>query len=291
MKFIVDFQNEKYIEEYEVDGFIINSSLYSCFNGVCYELEDINRLTRLIKKYNKDVYINVDRIIQEDEIELLKEFLNKLETYDYLIYSDIAFLNIFDDYNKLIYDPKTLVASSYEKNIWEELNIKSFIANELSIDELILMKDKTKLNLMVYGYHQMMYSYRPLLSLYKEFIKENNNLVLDSDLTNEILYLKEELRDDKYLVYQSNHGTFVYTSYIYAFFKELIEFKDYLDIVRFNSFNINEEKMIEVIKLYRQLFNNSDVNELYQQLLMIEKNISSGFLTKSSVLLKGDSDE
>ena len=285
MIFITDLQNEKYIDDYKVDGFIINSSLYSCFNGVTFDLLDINRLSKTIKEKNKLVLINVDRIIQENELNDLKEFINNLECYDYLIYSDISFLNFYNDYEKLIYDPKTLVASSYEKNVFDEMGIKSFVANELSYDELNKMSLNTNLNLMVYGYHQMMYSFRPLLTLYNEFMNG------DKDLLNKLFYLKEELRDDKYLVYQSNHGTFVYTSYIYAAFKELVSLKESLGFVRFNSFNIDEEKMIRVIDLYKLLFVNENSDELYNKLCAIDSNISSGFLKQESVLLKGGSDE
>jgi len=287
MIFITDLQDEKYIEEYNVDGFIINSSLYSCFNGKTYDLQNINRVSKIIKQKNKLVLINVDRIIHENEIDDLKVFINNLEYYDYLIYSDICFLNIFneDEYCKLIYDSKTLVASSYEKNIYNDLNIKSFIANELSINEIEKMSINTDINMTVYGYHQMMYSYRPLLSLYSEFINS------DINLKNKLFYLKEELRDDKYLIFQSDHGTFIYTSYIYSAFSELIRVKDKLGFIRFNSFNIDEEKMIKVIDLYHLLFDDGDVNQLYEKLKEIDNNINSGFLKQGSVLLKGGCDE
>ena len=128
----------------------------------------------------------------------------------------------------------------------------------------------------------MMYSFRPLLSLYNEFVQGNK------DLVGKLFYLKEELREDKYLVFQSNKGTFVYTSYIYAAFKELLSFRNALDFVRFNGAFIEEGKMIKVIELYHRLFNCEEVNELYNKLIEIESNIDSGFLKESSILLKGD---
>ncbi len=282
MIFITDLQNEKNITEYNVDGFILNSSLYSCFNGSKYSLEEINKLSTLIKSVNKKVYINIDAIITEDMVEGLEDFINSLEYFDYLIFSDFALLNIEKDYSKLIYDPKTLVASSYEKSIFDELKINAFIANELSEDEIREISKNTLINMMVYGYHQMMYSYRPLLSLYNEFVNG------DKDLVNNLFYLKEELREDKYLVYQSDKGTFVYTSYIYAAFRELIKLKDRLNIVRFNGAFIEESKIKKVIDLYHELFNDRNVEELYQKLIEIESNIDNGFLKEGSVLLKGD---
>ena len=282
MKFIVDLQNENNMSEYNVDGFILNSSLYSCFNGVTYSLDEINRISKKVKKLNKLVLINLDAIIEETDISSLKEYVNSLEEYDYIIFSDMAFVNMAIETNKLFYNPNTLVASSYEKSIFDEMGINSFIANELSEDEIMSISKKTKINMMVYGYHQMMYSFRPLLSLYNEFVQENK------DLVGKLFYLKEELREDKYLVFQSNKGTFVYTSYIYAAFKELLSFRNALDFVRFNGAFIEKEKMIKVIELYHRLFNCEEVNELYNELIEIESNIDSGFLKESSILLKGD---
>lgn len=281
MKFITDLQNENKILEYNADGFILNSSLYSCFNGVTFSLEEINRISKVLKDNNKIVFVNMDAIIEETQISALRKYINKLENYDYIIFSDMAFINIIDDKSKLFYNPSTLVASSFEKSVFDAMGINSFIANELSEEELKSISNKTNINMMVYGYHQMMYSFRPLLSLYNEFVNGNK------DLVNKLFYLKEELREDKYLVFQSNKGTFVYTSYIYAAFKELLGFKDKLNFIRFNGAFIDENKMIEVIELYHQLFNDGDANILYQKLKNIEGNINSGFLKGSSVLLKG----
>ena len=282
MKFIVDLQNENNMSEYNVDGFILNSSLYSCFNGVTYSLDEINRISKKIKKLNKLVLINLDAIIEETDVSTLKEYVNSLEEYDYILFSDMAFLNMAIEKNKLFYNPSTLVASSYEKSVFDEMGINSFIANELSEEELKSISTKTKLNMMAYGYHQMMYSFRPLLSLYNEFVEG------DKDLVDKLFYLKEELREDKYLVFQSNKGTFVYTSYIYAAFKELLTFRNNLNFVRFNGAFIEEEKMVKVIELYHRLFNDEDADELYNKLKEIESNIDSGFLKESSILLKGD---
>lgn len=283
MKFIVDLQNEKNITEYNVDGFILNSSLYSCFNGVSFSLQDINRISKKIKENGKLVFVNMDAIIEETEVDSLKEYINMLECFDYIIFSDMAFLSIMNDKSKLFYSPNTLIASSFEKSVFDEMGIKSFIANELSEDELKSISSRTELNMMAYGYSLMMYSFRPLLSLYNEFVNG------DRDLVNKLFYLKEELRNEKYLVYQSKKGTFVYTSYIYAAFKELLSFKDKLEFIRFNSVFIDEEKMIQIIELYHKLFEFEDVDVLYEKLKEIEGNINSGFLKESSILLKGAS--
>lgn len=281
MKYITDLQNENKLLEYNVDGFILNSSLYSCFNGVTFNLDEINRISKILKQNNKLVLINMDAIIEETQVEDLKKYIDLLDNYDYIIFSDIAFLNIVNDRSKLFYSPNTLVASSFEKSVFDEMNIKSFIANELSEEEIKNISKKTDINMMVYGYSQMMYSFRPLLSLYNEFVNGDKNLV------NNLFYLKEELRDEKYLVYQSKKGTFVYTSYIYAAFNELLSFKESLNFIRFNGMFIDDDKIIKVIDLYHKLFEEENIEQLYEKLKEVEGNINSGFLKESSVLLKG----
>jgi hypothetical protein len=103
-------------------------------------------------------------------------------------------------------------------------------------------------------------------------------------LENELLFLKEELRDDFYKIYQGDQGTFIYTPYIYTLFEELLELKDSIDYIRINGMFLEEQTVIKVLDCYFKLLKGELVTK--ESLKQINANISSGFLMNQSILLK-----
>ena len=74
-------------------------------------------------------------------------------------------------------------------------------------------------------------------------------------------YLKEELRDELYPCVETEHGSFIYSDYIYNAISILDEIKDSVNLARVSLDSFNEGKE------------------------------SIGFLSGSSILLKGGKDE
>lgn len=290
MKVYVDLKRNANIDEYLCDGFIASSQEFSCYNDDSYSLEEVLSLKEKVKKSDKEIILNIDRIITEDDLDNLICYLEKvINEFDYFIFSDMSIRYFFEEKgmtDKLIYDPKTLVASSNELNINQKDNLKVILANELSFDEVkeICNESIDKVNLCVFGYHQMFYSKRNLISLYKEFFNIND------ELKNKKLYLKEELRNEFYPIYESDKGTFIYTDYLYCVFTELLEIKNNLGFIRIGGMFIDEEKYKKIVSMYHRLFLNENPNLLYDELKEIEPNLSKGFLLNKSVLLKGAED-
>lgn len=290
MKVYVDLKRNANIDEYLCDGFIVPSCEFSCYNDDAYSLEEILSLKEKVKRSGKEIILNIDRIITEDDLDNLVCYLEKvLYEFDYFIFSDMSIRYFFEEkgmIDKLIYDPKTLVASSNELNINSKNNLKVILANELSFDEIkeICNKSIDKVNLCVFGYHQMFYSKRSLISLYKEFFNING------ELKNKKLYLQEELRNEFYPIYESDKGTFIYTDYLYCMFSEILEIKEKLGFIRINGMFIDEKKYKKIVSIYHRLFLNEDPSLLFDELKEIDSNLSKGFLLNKSVLLKGAED-
>ena len=291
-KIYVDLKREANLSEYKCDGFIINSSEFSCYNGETFSLEEALELKELVKKENKIVILNIDMIISEDDLEALLEYLDKTyKEFDYFIYSDMAIRYYFEEkniVNKLIYNPQTLVASSSELTRYYESGINVLLANELSYEEIEKICDMcgSYINLEVYGYHQMFYSKRKLISLYNKFFS------LNKDLHDKELSLKEELRNEFYPIYESNKGTFIYTDYIYCMFDELLKIVDKVNFIKINGVFIEENDYCKVVSLYNRLLNEREnVSILYEELKRINSNLSKGFLLNKSILLKVNENE
>ena len=286
MKLLVDLKSIQNIDKYNADGYIASSYDYSCHNDKCFTFEELKQISEYAAKNNKTFVVNIDRIIEEDELSLVKEYIDKLLELkiDYFIYGDFSILRYFQSKNltnKLIYDPKTMITNYLEASFHN--NFKSLVAinNELTLGEIKNVIKANNTVMEVYGFHQMFYSRRQLLSNYSKFKNE------DRDLENKKLVIFEEKRDqDEYPIYESKNGTFIYTSFIYCLFKELSELNE-LKYIRINSSFLEEVKVIKIVDLYSELLKDfGKADELYKELELVDKRIDSGFLYKKSVVLK-----
>ena len=184
-------------------------------------------------------------------------------------------------YSKLIYDPKTLVCTKEELEV---IPTEAFISSELSLKEIEDFKNANKsFAIDAFGYRQMMYSRRPLLSLVLPKGKAKCNKLYD---------LVEETRFDRYKIYETkrnkdNYGTFVYNKGIYCLFNELKDFNN-ISFIRLNGMFL-KDAIIEVSKEYYNLINDLECN--FENILKILKDnnleLDNPFLNRESVLLKG----
>ena len=285
---ITDYQSNKSLN-LKVDCLIINSNLYSTFNGKTFSLSEIIDLVPIIKTNNYQVIINCDRIIPENEVLNFKKFINKILklNVDYIIYSDYSILSFVSKeyYDNLIYDPKTLVCTKEELEV---IPTKSFISSEISLDEIKNFNDANKSYCLdVFGYRQMMYSRRPLLSLCLPKGKVKSNVLYD---------LSEETRDERYKIFETkrnryNYGTFVYNKGIFCIFDQLKDLKN-ISLIRLNSMFL--EDIIDIIsEEYYKLVHNLDSN--FETILKVlddnKYTVDNTFLNRESVLLKEGNNE
>ena len=289
-KIFADLKKDLNVNDYNCDGIIVHSEEFSCYNDDKFSFAKLEEVAKLIKENGKLAILNVDRIISEDDVDEVVSYLERVyQLFDYFIYSDMAIFFFFDEkelLDKLIYDPKTLVASTNELSVYNEKGVKVIIANELSFDEIKEIASCEKICMQAYGYHQMFYSRRNLISLYKEYFK------LDENVKNKKFYLEEEIRNEHYPIYESDYGTFIYTDYIYCAFMELLEIKNNLEMIRINGIFLDNEKYLSVINIYNSLLKEEkDPLFLYKELVNIDSNLSKGFLLNKSFLLKRDENE
>lgn len=285
MKILVDLKSVDNIDKYNADGFIVSTIEYSCHNDYCFSLDEISKISNYCSSYNKILIVNIDRIIEQDELDLIKKYIDELLkiNVDYFIYGDMAIYAYFKLKgleNKLIYDPKTLITNSHEAEFFKKLNNLVFINNELTLDELVEISKVGNCLMEVYGFHQMFYSRRSLIRNYVVFANS------DDDLVGKKLIIKEEKREEEYPIFESLNGTFVYTPFIYNLFEELEQLTT-LKMIRINSSFLEEDKVFQVLDLYNKLINNFSLKEeLKIQLEQIDNRLGKGFLSKKSVILK-----
>ena len=170
----------------------------------------------IVEKYN-DLYISVNKIFHNDELNDLENYLKYLSTKKIrgIFFSDFAVFSICNRLGMLdllIYDSNTLITNYKELEFFEGKIKGVVISPFISLEELKEFKsDKLELFFLGNGRINLFYSKRKLIGNYCKYHE-----IDDSFKTNDLL-LKEELRPDYYYpIIEDENGTFIYSPYIYS---------------------------------------------------------------------------
>lgn len=288
MKLITELKSLENINKYNVNGLIFSYSRFGMIANKTFTFSEIQAIVKYCHAHQLDAILKVDKIIEETELEDFYNFLdavNSLEI-DYYIFTDMAVLNYFKakkEEHKLIFGAKTLNCSYEDALFYQEIGVKVILSNELPLDDIIKISELNNIVMDGYGYSNIFYSKRKLLSLYKEA------KAVDEVLNDKKLYIQELNRDSKYPIYENKNGTFIYTDYKYLFYYELRALKN-LAMFKIESLFIEEETLFAIIDIFKKAIN-GDINDIdYQKLVAIDQNIGHSFLYKKNLIL-GDNHE
>ena len=205
---------------------------------------------------------------------------------DYFLFSDMAVLYYFKAKkleHKLIYTAKTLNCSYQDAYYYQKQGIKVMLSNELTLEDITKITELNNIVLEGYGYSNIFYSKRKLLSLYNEAKQLRNNL------PDKLMHIKETNRDNTYPIYQNQNGTFIYTNYKYIFYSELKAIEN-LFMFKIESLFIDEVDLFAIIDIFKKAIN-GDINDSdYQKLIVLDNNVGHSFLYKKPLIL-GDQNE
>ena len=146
-----------------------------------YSLESIN---------NNEVsnkYVMINRVLDCESVDNLKEVLPKLTNVKGIVYEDIAVYNLVKDLGlnlEMIFYQNHFGTNSNSVNFWLDRVDSMFISNEITKEEIstIVSNASKEVVLHLFGFNQVMYSRRKLLSNWSEFFdidKKNTNLLTD----------------------------------------------------------------------------------------------------------------
>ena len=244
-KYLVTINNINDIDDYKKVGittFVFALKDYSIGYEKTFTYEEINSV-------NEKKYVLINQVLDNNKIDGLKEILPKLKV-DGFIFEDIGLINVFKELD--VNGQKILFMNhfncNYESvNIWLDYVDSVFISNELTYDELkeITSKSKKEIVLHLFGYNQIMYSKRKLLSNYYKY---NNK---DIKLKNNI---KDKASDIKFNVIEDENGTVFLSNNVFDG-RRLLDLDNVLYYYLNTSF-IEKEDVIKFIK--GEDINNSD---------------------------------
>jgi U32 family peptidase len=255
----------------DADAFIIGEAAYSLRLPYYFTHQELIEAIALIKHNKQKVYVAVNKIIHEYELEQVEQYLAKISQYevDGFIFGDLSVYRMAKRLNlthQLIYNPETYVTNYESVNFYSRKGIKRVsIAKEITLEDIkeIGLHTKMEIEILGHGALNMFHSKRDLVTNYFKFIKYDE----PTHFQNQELYLIEEKRqEEKYPILEDQNGTHIFSG------SDLCTI-DYLDVfiesgmtsIRIDGFLKNDHVLKEIVSVYRQAINDYINNkEKYQ---------------------------
>lgn len=229
-----------------IDKLAVNASFYI----------DIDMLDMIDFK-EKEVFISLNKIMHNSDLEYLDVVLNKLKDKDVkILFYDMAVFEIAlrcGITNKLIIYQDHLNASTLSNSFYYDLGISgSYITSDITGEELLEIKKNSKNMVMftVYGYVPIFYSRRYLI-------------------TNYLKYIHEEKKDGKYEIVsdtgvsypicEEEFGTTVYSPKVV----NLINYLDEIDQIDYFVMHSNNILDLEFNKMVDNFIHREKMDDEY----------------------------
>lgn len=222
-----------------LDGYSVNTPC----NITLKELEELNIKTN---KYNKELFVSLNKNMINEDIESLKEillFIDKLNIKG-IIYADTCFINLKKELNlktNLVWSNEHLTTNYQTINFWQKYGVEfTYLSSEITLDEIREIRENTNSGLIlpVFGYLPMFVSFRHVIKNYNKTFKIKDN--------SKINYIEKE--GYIYPIIDDELGTTVYSSQILDAYEEIDKID--VDYITLSEFNIDRNIFIEVLKKY-----------------------------------------
>jgi len=262
-----------------LDYALINVPKYS----INYKDIDVDKAVKLCDENNIKVILSINRIMHPGDLNNVEELINKYKDKDVLFYiADLGVLNILKKYdllNKVIYNPETMITNYLDLKLYNDMVLACGVSNEITLEDLKLMYDKTNSNIFYQGFglRLMFYSRRKLISLYGN---KNN-----TTYPKENVYLREITRTDYMPIIENEENTLIYRPYYISLLDKLNEIK-YVKFLYIESFNIDMDLFKNINRIYFEAIKNDKLLYVLPEFNSLKLNIEDGFIYKDSVYQK-----
>ena len=264
------------------DGYLISNSSFSYRFDHSFTLNEIKKINKFCKDNNKKMFLLLNKIFKDSDIEKVKLFIQKTIplNIDGYYFTDFAIFMILDEFNianKSVFYHETFLRNHYDIETYFNLGINNIICSkDMNINDINNLNEKHKNNLGIicFGYIPLYESTRKVLT---NFIKQNNlDLVFKN---NHNLFLKEKTRDEFYRIIEQNGTTSIFASEVLCYIDFVKQLNKNINIFIIDALFFENNYIYQVIELFRQsLENNITIKDIEK----LDNNVklSSLFLNK-----------
>ena len=255
-----------------VDGFIIGIEDMSV--NVNYYINELS----ILKNIDGDIFIALNKNYHNPDLPKVKETLIKLNDYNIkgVMFYDLAVLNIYNSLSSkydLVWAQEHLTTNYNTINYYNKFNVNyTYLSSDITEEEIneISKNSKSKLIVNLFGYLPMFVSKRHIIKNYLNYFKLKDN--------SKINYIE---KDNKvYPIIDNNIGTICYSNNILNGIKSSLNID--VDYIVLNSFNIELNKFIEVIKMFKNV-SKKNIDEYNNKINSMFDNVDEGFLNTKTI--------
>ncbi len=216
MELIVSINKIKEIN-LEVDSLVLGSEF--SVRSTVFTLAEIEAVKQ---KSNKNIYVNVNKIILEEELDRLEIFLLKLKEIDVdgIYFSCMSVYSLNRQIGlDLFYNPETLTTNYSDVLEYLALGIKKVVlAREITLESIKKIISKTTdVEVNIHGKLNMFYSKRKLLTnCFNNFEQEVKTKG----------FLREELREEYYPIIEDETGSHIFHGLTLSSYDEISNFSE-----------------------------------------------------------------
>jgi putative protease len=272
----------------DIDGVILGIHPYAQRMRESYTPDKLESLAAQVKASGKALWLSLNAIIHEGDIEALEYIFEKLVNieFDGLLFTDLSVVKLAETYglkDLLIYDSETYVTNSEDVQFWENQGIREVVgARQLTIEDIETLASKSTMPfaMQLHGYVNMFHSARKLVETFFEHQGEDT----PEKHNEEALTMVEKKRpEDPYPVYQDAFGTHVFRSKPMHAFNVFERVKASIDTFIVSTVLYEKARVLSIVDDLI-LANNEGVDDV---LLKRYTDHDEGFLHKKTVYKQG----
>jgi putative protease len=270
-----------------VDAYLLANRQFSYRFVESFCINKINKVRKYAHENNKKVYVLINKIFKDDELEKLEVFLTKLKKakVDGIFFTDFAVFMLAEKLemsDKCIFYHETFLRNTYDILTYQESGIKKIICSKdmhLKDIKLLPKEKKDTYGIICFGYIPLYESQRKILTHYISMNKLPKSLIHSTTLS-----LKEHTRDDRYKVIEQEGVSSIFDSKVYSYLSYIKELSENINMFIVDSLFFETSYIKEVVELIKKAHQGIDVNE---QLIKLDESISftDGFLNKKIGLM------
>lgn len=256
-----------------IDGVILSIRNLSVNSLYTIDIEDLDKIIPKLK--GKEVFISLNKNIENSEIPKLEQTLLKLNDYPIkgVLYSDVAVITYKDKLNyELIWAQEHLTTNYETINYYHSFDVNyTYLSSDITLEEINDIKKHTNTTLManLFGYIPMFVSKRHIV---KNYLKTFN-----IDDKSKVNYIEKE--GQIYPIIDDNY-TYAYSSKILNGIKDY--FKMNVDYFVVNGFLIKDDLFSEVLKNIKNL-NKDNINMINEKINNLFSNTDTLFLHQKTI--------
>lgn len=193
-------------------------------------------IIEISKKRKVSVIIN--KFLHKNDIDSIKKIIEELPRVELFFIEDLGLTNLID--KRCIVINQNHIINNYKSiNYFKDLDLKQVVvSNELTIEELIKIKENTTSELFYFliNRNMLMYSKRKLISSYYDYKN-----IISEEKTKEII---ENVSKKSLIIKEESDGTLIFDKNIFSSNEFINELKNFNFIINFSNMNEFETNII-----------------------------------------------